>query len=72
MLPDSFSWNRLVLVCFLVAKRRPNFIKFYRIKVDILGFNLICNISYLDQYIGSYDFSKFDPDSRMNSVEDWL
>lgn len=72
MLPDSFSWNRLVLVCFSVAKPRPNFIKFYRMKVDILRFNLIGNISYLDQYIESYDFSKFDPDSGMNSVEDWL
>ena len=41
-------------------------------KVDILSFNLIGNISYLDQYIESYDFSKFDPDSGMNSVEDWL
>ena len=41
-------------------------------KLDILGFNLIGNISYLDQYIGSYDFSKFDPDSGMNSVADWL
>ena len=72
MLPDLFSWNRLVLVCFLVAKPIPNFLKFYRMKVDILGFNLIGNISYLDQYIGSYDLSKFDPDSGMNSVEDWL
>ena len=58
--------------CFSVAKPRPNFIKFYMMKVDILGFNLIGNISYLDQYIGSYDFLKFDPDSGMNSVEDWL
>ena len=41
-------------------------------KLDILGFNLIGNISYLDQYIESYDFSKFDPDSGMNSVADWL
>ena len=41
-------------------------------KVYILSFNLIGNISYLDQYIGSYDFSKFDPDSGMNSAEDWL
>ena len=72
MLPDSFSWNRLVLVCFSVSKPCPNFIKFYRMKVDILSFNLIGNISYLDQYIESYDFSKFDPDSGMNSVVDWL
>ena len=72
MLPDSFSWNILVLVCLSVAKTCPNFIKFYRMKLDILSFNLIGNISYLDQYIESYDFSKFDPDSGMNSVEDWL
>ena len=72
MLPDSFSWNRLVLVCFYAAKPRQNFIKFYRMKVDILSFNLIGNISYLDQYIESYHFSKFDPDSGMNSVVDWL
>ena len=59
-------------MCFSVAKSCPNFIKFYRMKLDILRFNLICNISYLDQYIERYDFSKFDPDSGMNSVEDWL
>ena len=41
-------------------------------KVDILKFNLIGNISYLDWYIESYDFSKFDPNSGMNSVVDWL
>ena len=72
MLPDSVSWNRFVLVCVSVAKPRPNIIKFYRMKLEILGFNLIGNINYLDQYIESYDFSKFDPDSGMNSVADWL
>ena len=41
-------------------------------KADILSFNLIGDISYLDQYIESYDFSKFDADSGMNSVADWL
>ena len=57
---------------FWVAKPCLNFIKFYRMKLDILSFNLIGNISYLDQYIESYNFSKFDPDSGMNSVADWL
>jgi len=42
--------------------------KFYKMKVYILGFNLIGNISHLDQWIERYDFSKFDHESGMKSV----
>ena len=43
-----------------------------QVKLDILGFILIGNISHLDQWIERYDFSKFDHGSRMKSMAAWV
>ena len=54
------------MACFLVVKPGPNLIKFYKMKLDILGFNLMGNMTQLYKWIKRYEFSKFGVDFGQN------